>query len=106
MGTDTKQKYRYMVSKHRAMMNQIGMCDCTQIINLDEKIGNNTTTVRDIIINKRNNDDEFRIFATIDEIWNSDTMFTAVYRPDKASKAYGFMKSLLTYATFLYPFYP
>jgi len=100
---DMKHKYRYMVSKHRAMMQQIGICGCTQINNLDSKIGDSSTTVRDVVVNLRDNTDQFRIFATIDEKWNSDTMFSAVYRPDKASKAYDFMRSLATYVTYLFP---
>ena len=60
-------------------------------------------TVRDVVVNLRDNLDQYRIFATIDEKWNSDTLFSAVYRPDKASKAYDFMKSLATYVTYLYP---
>jgi len=103
MRPDMKHKYRYMVSKHRAMMQQIGICDCTQIINLDSKIGSSNSTVRDVVVNLRDNTDQFRIFATIDEKWNSDTIFSAVYRPDKASKAYDFMRSLATYVTYLYP---
>ena len=103
MKPTAKQKYRYMVSKHKAMMNQIAMCDCTQIINLDKKIGGSTMTVRDIVVNIRDNDDNYRIFASIDEKWNSDTLFTATYRPDKASKAYDFMRSLATYVQYLFP---
>jgi len=103
MRPDMKQKYRYMVSKHRAMMNQIGICDCTQIINLDSKIGTSEMTVRDLVVNIRDNTDNFRIFASIDEKWNSDTTFSAAYRPDKASKAYDYMRSLSTYVAYLYP---
>jgi len=103
MKPTAKQKYRYMVTKHKAMMNQLAMCDCTQIINLDKKIGSSTMTVRDIVVNIRDNDDNYRIFASIDEKWNSDTLFTATYRPDKASKAYDFMRSLATYVQYLFP---
>ena len=103
MRPDMKQKYRYMVSKHRALMKQLGFCDCTQIINLDCKVGNSSNTVRDIVINLRDKQDNFRIFGSIDEKWNSDTVFTATYRPDKASKAYDFMRSLATYTQYLYP---
>ena len=103
MKPTAKQKYRYMVTKHRAMMNQIAMCDCTQIINLDKKIGDSNMTVRDIVVNIRDNEDNYRVFASIDEKWNSDTLFTATYRPDKATKAYDFMRSLATYVQYLFP---
>ena len=98
-----KQKYRYMVTKHRAMMKQLAVCDCTQIINLDKKIGESTMTVRDIVVNIRDHEDNFRVFASIDEKWNSDTLFTATYRPDKATKAYDYMRSLATYVQYLFP---
>ena len=103
MKPTAKQKYRYMVTKHKAMMQQIAMCDCTQIVNLDKKIGSSTMTVRDIVVNIRDNQDNYRIFASMDEKWNSDTLFTATYRPDKATKAYDFMRSLATYVKFLFP---
>jgi len=103
MKPTAKQKYRYMVTKHKAMMKQLAMCDCTQIINLDKKIGSSTMTVRDIIVNIRDSEDNYRIFASVDEKWNSDTLFTATYRPDKATKAYDFMRSLATYVQFLFP---
>lgn len=35
--------------------------------------------------------------------WNSDTLLSAVYRPDKANKAYDFMGPLATYVTRLFP---
>jgi len=103
MKPTAKQKYRYMVTKHKAMMQQIAMCDCTQIVNLDKNIGNSTMTVRDIVVNIRDIQDNYRIFASMDEKWNSDTLFTATYRPDKATNAYDFMRSLATYVKFLFP---
>jgi len=48
-------------------MKQIGICDCTQIINLDSKNCSSNTTARDVVVNYRDNSDNFRIFATIDE---------------------------------------
>ena len=58
---------------------------------------------RDIGVNIRNNQDNYRVFASMDEKWNSDILFTATYRPDKATKAYDFMRSLATYVKFLFP---
>lgn len=103
MKDSTKQKYRYMVSKHKALMKQIGMCECNQIINLDRQIGTSNMTLREIVQNIRDNTDNFRIFASIDEKWNSDTMYVATYRPDKSTKAYDFMRSLSTYVKYLFP---
>ena len=103
MKESTKQKYRYMVSKHTSLLNQLGMCECTQILNLDKRIGNSQMTLRDVILNVRDNKDGYRVFGSIDEKWNSDTIFVATYRPDKSSLAYDFVRSLSTYVTYLYP---
>jgi len=85
------------------MMNQLAGCDCTQILELDKKLGSSSMTVRDIVVNLRDNSDNFRIFASIDEKWNSDMLHSATYRPDKVTKSYDFIKSLATYVKYLLP---
>ena len=103
MKESTKQKYRYMVSKHTSLLNQLGVCECTQIINLDKKIESSQMTLRDVILNVRDKKDGYRVFGSIDEKWNSDTIFVATYRPDKSALAYDFVRSLSTYMTYLFP---
>jgi len=103
MKESTKQKYRYMVAKHTSLLAQLGQCECSQIVNLDKQIRNNKMTLRDVILNIRDKQDGHRIYASIDEKWNSDTMFVATYRPDKSNMAYDFMTSLSTYVKFLFP---
>jgi len=60
-------------------------------------------TLRDVILNVRDKKDGYRVFASIDEKWNSDTIFVATYRPDKSSLAYDFVRSLSTYVSYLFP---
>jgi len=103
MKDSTKQKYRYMVSKHKCLLNQLGMCECNQIMNPDLPIGSSRMTLRDVILNIRDKSDNHRIFASLDEKWNSDTLFMATYRPDKSTKAYDFIRSISTYALYLFP---
>jgi len=103
MKETTKQKYRYMVSKHKCLLEQLGMCECNQILNPDLPVGTSRMTLRDIILNIRDKKDGHRIFASIDEKWNSDTMFIATYRPDKSTMAYDFIRSISTYARYLFP---
>ena len=83
------------------MMKQLAVCECTQILDIDRKLGTSTMSVRDIAMNLRNDTDNFRIFASIDEKWNSDSIFCATYRPDKVTKTYDFIKSLSTYVKYL-----
>ena len=103
MRESTKQKYRYMVSKHVSLLDQLGLCECTQILNLDKRIGSTQSTLRDVILNIRDKKDGYRVFGSIDEKWNSDTIFVATYRPDKSTLAYDFVRSLSTYVTHLFP---
>ena len=103
MKETTKQKYRYMVSKHKCLLDQLGMCECNQILNPDLPVGSSRMTLRDIILNIRDKNDGHRVFASIDEKWNSDTLFMATYRPDKSTMAYDFIRSISTYARYLFP---
>jgi len=103
MKETTKQKYRYMVSKHKCLLNQLGMCECNQIMNPDVPIGSSRMTLRDLILNIRDKKDGHRVFASLDEKWNSDTLFMATYRPDKSTMAYDFIRSISTYAKYLFP---
>jgi len=103
MKESTKQKYRYMVSKHTSLLAQLGVCECTQILNLDKRIGTSQMTLRDVILNVRDKTDGYRVFGSIDEKWNSDTIFVATYRPDKSTLTYDFVRSLSTYVAYLFP---
>ena len=103
MKESTKQKYRYMVAKHTSLLAQLGQCECSQIVNLDRQISGSKMTLRDVILNVRDKQDGHRIFGSIDEKWNSDTLFIATYRPDKSTKAYDFVRSLSTYVKYLFP---
>ena len=60
-------------------------------------------TLRDTVVNIRDNDDDRRIFSTIDTRYDRPDVHVAWYRPDKASKAEAFLESLCTYVKFLHP---
>ena len=101
---DTNQeKYRYMVNKHRSYQNKICKAQCFQIIKLDKKIKNTTSSIREIVTNIRDKNDEKRIFGSIDEHWKNPLEFTVTYRPDKEQLAYAYIKSLAIYVQFLHP---
>lgn len=103
MKETNKQKHRYLADKHKAFMKQISECNCDQILNLDRIIATSGKTLRSIITEIRDKDDNRRIFASIDERYNDNTTFVATFRPDKKSKAYEFMNSLSTYILYLFP---
>jgi len=101
---DTNQeKYRYMVNKHKAYQDKICEGQCYQIIKLDKKIKNVGKSIREIVTNIRDRQDNKRIFGSIDEHWRNPLEFTVTYRPDKQSQAYSYLKSLATYVQYLYP---
>ena len=106
MKESNKQKYRFFKDKQIAFMDKLGRSDCNQIVNLDKRISlpdNSYTTLRKIILSIRDNKDSQRVFATVDEKYNTDDMYVLTYRPDKATLAAGFIQSMSTYATSTYP---
>ena len=107
MKDTTKQKYRYCKDRHASFLKNLGRSDCSQIINLDKKIklpsSDKYTTLRYIILGIKDNVDNRRIFATVDEKYNSDDLHVLTFRPDKSTKANGFVDSLSTYVLHKFP---
>ena len=108
MKDSTRQKYRYCKDRHASFLKNLGRSDCSQILNLDKKIklpttDNKTTTLRHIILSIKDNVDDRRIFATVDEKYNSDDLHVLTFRPDKSTKANGFVDSLSTYILNTFP---
>ena len=109
MKEPNKQKYRYAKARHHNFIKNLGRIDCTQIVSLDKRIqidDKRSTTLRNIITNIKDKEDGRRIFATIDEKYNTDDIHIATYRPDKQSKANGFINSLSTYVAWRLPNVP
>jgi len=101
-----KQKYRYCKDRHSSFLKNLGKADCTQIISLDKKIkigDSKFTTLRYILLGIKDNEDNRRIFATVDEKYNSDDKYVVTFRPDKSAKAMGFIDSLSTYVQHVFP---
>jgi len=93
------------LQKHTSLLvAQLGQCECSQIVNLDKKIGGSKMTLQDIILDIRDNQDGHRIFGSIGKKWNSNTLFVATYRPDKYTEAYDFVRSLLIYGKYTFPY--
>ena len=107
MKDSTKQKYRYCKDRHASFLKNLGRSDCSQILNLDKKIklpsSDKYTTLRYIILGIKDNVDNRRIFATVDEKYNSDDLHVLTFRPDKSTKANGFVDSLSTYVLHKFP---
>ena len=103
MSEPTKIKYRYMFDRHRTFIKEMKQISNDQVINLDKPIGESKMTVRDVVNNIRDTSDNKRIFASFDPKWNDPSIHIAVFRPDKSSKAGGFIKNLSAYVAYLYP---
>jgi len=103
MSEPTKIKYRYMFDRHRTFIKEMKQISNDQVINLDKPIGESKMTVRDVVNNIRDASDNKRIFASFDPKWNDPSVHIAVFRPDKSSKAGGFIKNLSAYVAHLYP---
>ena len=103
MKDSTKVKYNYMLDKHRNLTKGLRRFEVSSIMNLDRRIGQSKQTLRDIVVGIRDNEDDRRIFSTIDTRYDRPDVHVAWYRPDKASKAEAFLHSLCTYVKFLHP---
>lgn len=103
MKDSTKIKYNYMLDKHKNLTKGLKRFEISSILNLDRRIGSSKMTLRDTVVNIRDNDDDRRIFSTIDTRYDRPDVHVAWYRPDKASKAEAFLESLCTYVKFLHP---
>ena len=103
MSEPTKIKYRYMLDRHRTFVKEMKQISNDQVINADKRIGDSKMTVRDLVNNIRDSSDNKRIFASFDPKWNDPSIHIAVFRPDKSSKAGGFIKNLSAYVRHLYP---
>jgi len=103
MKETTKVKYKYILDKHRTCLKELRRYESGKILNLDYRIGSTKMTLRDIVVNIRDNSDGRRIFNSIDTRYDRPDIHVAMYRPDKAAKAEAFMDSLPTYVQHLYP---
>jgi len=103
MSDPTKIKYRYMFDRHRTFVKEMKQISNDQVINADKPIGDSKMTIRDVVNNIRDTSDNKRVFASFDPKWNDPTIHIAIFRPDKSSKAGGFIKNLSAYVAYLYP---
>ena len=74
-----------------------------QIIDADRTIPGTKTNLRRTLLHLRDNNDNHRIFNSIDVHWNGNTQFVITFRPDKTAMAYSFSNSISTYVHHLYP---
>jgi len=103
MKESSRIKYNYMRDKHKTLCKEMRQVETDTIINLDRKVGDTKLTLRDIILNIRDNTDERRIFNSIDQKYNNPSAYVIQYRPDKAELAKAYTQSLSTYVKHLYP---
>jgi len=98
-----KRRYRYLLDRHKTLIKQLKEFSTSTILELDKKIPNTKVTLREAVIDIRDIIDNRRVFASIDEKYQSMSDFVATFRPDKTSKAKEFIESLPTYIKHLYP---
>jgi len=91
------------LDRHRTLQKQLKETTTSTILELDKKIKNTDVTLREIVVQIRDQTDERRLFASIDEKYQSNSDFVATFRPDKTSMAKDFIESLPTYVKYLYP---
>ena len=106
MKDSNKQKYRYCKDRHASFLKNIGKADCSQILSLDKKIKigeSKSTTLRYMLLSIKDNEDDRRIFASVDAKYNSDDKYVVTFRPDKTAKAMGYIDSLSTYVMHKFP---
>ena len=103
MKETTLVKYKYILDKHKTCLKELRRYESGKILNLDYRLGNTKLTLRDVVVQIRDNDDGRRIFNSIDARYDRPDIHVAMYRPDKAAKAEAFMDSLPTYIRHLYP---
>jgi len=103
MKETTQVKYKYIRDKHKTCLKEVKRIESEKILNLDYKIPGTKMTLRDVVVNIRDNTDGRRIFMSIDARYDRPDVHVAMYRPDKGSKAEAFMESLPTYLQHLYP---
>jgi len=98
-----QRRYRYLLDRHKTLLKQLKETTTSTILELDKKIKNTTVTLREIVVQIRDKSDERRVFASIDERYQSNSDFVATFRPDKTSMAKDFIESLPTYVKYIYP---
>lgn len=92
-----------MVSRHKYFVSQLGTCTISNILEIDRKIPPTQTTIRKLILNIRDQQDNHRIFNSINLKWNTSNTWNITYRPDKRTLAYQYCNSLCTYVQHLHP---
>lgn len=100
MTQENQEKYRYMVSRHRYFVEQLGTCTTSKIIEIDRKILNTQTTIRSLLLDLRDDSDNHQIFHSINLRWNTTNTWNITYRPDKRTLAYEYCNSLCTYVRY------
>jgi len=98
-----QRRYRYLLDRHKTLLKQLKETTTSTILELDKKIKNTNVTLREIVVQIRDKSDERRVFASIDERYQSNSDFVATFRPDKTSMAKDFIESLPTYVKYIYP---
>jgi len=98
-----QKRYRYLLDHHKTLIKQLKEFSTPNVLELDKKIPKTNVTLREVVIQIRDHTDERRLFASIDEKYNSSSDFVAIFRPDKTSMAKEFLESLPTYVLRMYP---
>ena len=98
-----QRRYRYLLDRHKTLVKQLKEFSTPNILELDKKISKTNVTLREIVIQIRDHSDGRRLFASIDEKYQSSSDFVATFRPDKTSMAKEFLESLPTYVMHVYP---
>ena len=103
MTPENQEKYRYMVSRHRYFIEQLGTCTTSKIIEIDRKIPTTQMTLRSLLLGLRDASDNHRIFHSINLRWNTTNTWNITYRPDKRTLAHQYCNSFCTYVRHKFP---
>jgi len=98
-----QRRYRYLLDCHKTLVKQLKEYSTPNILELDKKISKTNVTLREIVIQIRDHSDGRRLFASINEKYQSSSDVVATFHPDKTSMAKEFLESLPTYVMHVYP---
>lgn len=103
MTEKNKKRHRYMADRHKFFLSQIGVCQTSQLLEIDTRIPGSQLSIRGIVLAIKDRLDGQQVFNSIDLQWKTINTFNLNYRPDKKTLVYQFCNSLSTYVHHLYP---
>ena len=103
MTEKNKKRHRYMVDRHKFFTYQIGVCQTSQLLEIDSRIPGSQLSIRAIVLGIKDQQDGQQVFNPIDLQYKTINTFNLTYRPDKKNLAYQYCNSLSTYVHHLYP---